>query len=78
MPDVSSAMLVVPTDLEGAGTYINGVAAEIESELVALKNQLAPLMDEWARSRRDATTRACRWNGTSRRTGCSARPASSA
>jgi uncharacterized protein YukE len=48
MPDVSGSMLVVPTDLQGAGTYINGVSSQIESELVALKNQLAPLMDEWA------------------------------
>ncbi len=48
MPDVAGSMLQVPSDLQGAGTYINGVATQIESELIALKNQLAPLMDSWS------------------------------
>jgi uncharacterized protein YukE len=47
MPDVSGSMLAVPSNLQGAGTYINGAAALIEGELVALKNQLAPLMESW-------------------------------
>jgi WXG100 family type VII secretion target len=47
MPDVAGSMLRVPSDLQAAGTYINGVATQIESELGALKNQLAPLMEIW-------------------------------
>ncbi len=47
MPDVFGSSLVVPAELQAAGTYINGVAAQIEGELTALKNQLAPLMTIW-------------------------------
>jgi WXG100 family type VII secretion target len=47
MPDVTGATIQVPPDLQHAGTYINGVATQIESELVALKNQLAPLLASW-------------------------------
>jgi len=47
MPDVSGSMLVVPSSLQGAGTYLNGVAGVIEGELAALKSQLAPLEEFW-------------------------------
>jgi WXG100 family type VII secretion target len=47
MPDVSGARLVVPSDLQSAGTYINGIAATIEGELTALKSLLQPLQDTW-------------------------------
>jgi uncharacterized protein YukE len=47
MPDVGGSMLAVPSDLQGAGLYMNNMAALIDGELVALKNQLAPLMEIW-------------------------------
>ncbi|MFG2041286.1 WXG100 family type VII secretion target [Dactylosporangium sp. NPDC048998] len=47
MPDVTGSMLQVPSDLQGAGNYINGVATQIEAELSSLKSQLAPLMQTW-------------------------------
>jgi WXG100 family type VII secretion target len=47
MPDVASANLIVPSELQAAGGYINGVAGQIESELMALKNLLMPLEDTW-------------------------------
>lgn len=47
MPDVAGARLVVPSELQAAGTYINGVASVIEGELGALKNLLMPLEDTW-------------------------------
>jgi WXG100 family type VII secretion target len=39
--------IAVPTDLEGAGTYINGQASAIADELAALARQLAPLEGTW-------------------------------
>jgi WXG100 family type VII secretion target len=39
--------IAVPTDLEGAGTYINGQAGAIADELAALARQLAPLEGTW-------------------------------
>jgi WXG100 family type VII secretion target len=47
MADISGSILAVPADLEGAGPYINGVAAQIDGELNALKTQLAPLLANW-------------------------------
>ncbi len=47
MPDVGGSMLVVPSDLQGAGAYLNGLATVIDGELARLKNELAPLMDIW-------------------------------
>jgi WXG100 family type VII secretion target len=47
MPDVAGARLVVPAELQAAGTFINGVAAAIEGELSALRNLLMPLEDTW-------------------------------
>jgi uncharacterized protein YukE len=47
MADVSGSILRVPSELQASGTYINGVATQIEGELIALKNQLAPLMEIW-------------------------------
>jgi WXG100 family type VII secretion target len=48
MPDVFSSRIVVPSELEGAGAYINGVATQIEGELNALKTQLSPLLTSWS------------------------------
>jgi len=39
--------IVVPTELEGAGAYINGMASTIADELAALRQQLEPLQDTW-------------------------------
>lgn len=47
MPDVTGSLIAVPSDLEGAGTYINGVATQIEGELNSLKATLTPLMQLW-------------------------------
>jgi len=41
------ARIAVPSELQGAGTFINGIAAAIEGELSALKSLLAPLQDTW-------------------------------
>jgi WXG100 family type VII secretion target len=42
--------IAVPTDLEGAGAYLNGMAATISEELSALWNQLSPLQSTWTGS----------------------------
>jgi WXG100 family type VII secretion target len=42
-----STPIAVPTDLEGAGAYINGQAAAIADELSTLAQQLAPLEGTW-------------------------------
>jgi WXG100 family type VII secretion target len=42
-----SVPIAVPTDLEGAGAYINGQASAIADELAALARQLAPLQGTW-------------------------------
>src|SRR5262249_28898257 len=47
IPDVSGAHLRVPADLQTAGTYLTGIATQIEGELVALKNLLTPLQSTW-------------------------------
>jgi WXG100 family type VII secretion target len=45
--DVSGARIAVPSELQAAGTTINGIATAIEGELSALKSLLAPLQDTW-------------------------------
>ncbi|MFG1885218.1 WXG100 family type VII secretion target [Micromonospora sp. NPDC049102] len=47
MPDPSSSSLRVPLELEMAGSQLNGKAAEIVSELDALKSKLQPLSETW-------------------------------
>lgn len=42
-----SIPIAVPTNLEGAGAYINSQAGAIADELAALARQLAPLQDTW-------------------------------
>jgi WXG100 family type VII secretion target len=39
--------IAVPSELQAAGSTINGIAAAIEGELSALKSLLAPLQDTW-------------------------------
>ncbi len=50
MPDIFETHIRVPTDLEGAGTFINGASAEIIGDLTRLENQLAPLAATWVGS----------------------------
>ena len=47
MPDVTGTPLVVPSDLQGAGTALNKQAQGIVDQLDALKTQLAPLAETW-------------------------------
>ncbi len=47
MPDASGSILHVPEDLGGAGPFINGVSAAIDSELGQLRNQLTPISLTW-------------------------------
>jgi WXG100 family type VII secretion target len=47
MADVDGARIVVPTDLETAGTYMNNQAATMADELSQLAAQLAPLQETW-------------------------------
>jgi len=45
--DVASARLVVPPDLQTAGTQLNAKAQAIVDDLDALKAKLAPLAADW-------------------------------
>jgi WXG100 family type VII secretion target len=47
MPDVSGTNLVVPADLQTAGTQLNNKAQQIVDQLDSLKSQLAPLAETW-------------------------------
>jgi WXG100 family type VII secretion target len=46
-PAVGGSRIAVPSELQAAGSTINGIAAAIEGELSALKSLLAPLQDTW-------------------------------
>lgn len=47
MPDVIGSKLVVPPELQAAGTELNRQADAIVDMLDALKAKLAPLVDIW-------------------------------
>jgi uncharacterized protein YukE len=61
MPDVSGSILTVPADLQGAGAYLNRVAATIEGELIALKHQLQPIADTWTDGRAQHYYQGLQW-----------------
>jgi WXG100 family type VII secretion target len=42
-----STPIVVPTDLDASGAFINSQAAAMADELAALAQQLAPLQSTW-------------------------------
>ncbi|MEU4657753.1 WXG100 family type VII secretion target [Streptomyces sp. NPDC023723] len=63
MPDIESTPIRVGTDLEGAGTYLNGQAAHIMGELTALKSRIQSLIDTWnAQSATDYQLRMQEWD----------------
>ncbi len=47
MAGIDGSSIVVPTDLEAAGTYINTQAQAMADELQTLASQLAPLQETW-------------------------------
>jgi uncharacterized protein YukE len=47
MPDIASSEIRVPTDLEGAGRFINARVAEMTAELHRLIGLLGPLQATW-------------------------------
>jgi WXG100 family type VII secretion target len=50
MADISGTPIAVPTDLEGAGAYINGQATIMADELHRLWTKLEPLQSTWVGS----------------------------
>jgi WXG100 family type VII secretion target len=47
MADPGGTRIVVPADLEASGSSIMAIATQIEAQLTALWNQLAPLQEIW-------------------------------
>ncbi|MET9108265.1 MULTISPECIES: WXG100 family type VII secretion target [Streptomyces] len=63
MPDIEGTPIRVGTDLEGAGTYLNGQAAHIMGELNALRARIQSLIDTWnAQSATDYQMRMHEWD----------------
>jgi uncharacterized protein YukE len=50
MADIASSRIQVGAELEGAGSYVNGVASAVGEELSTLRQQLSPLIDAWTKS----------------------------
>lgn len=54
MPDVGSAVLNVPPELQGAGGKLLAIATTIDQQLYALRQKLAPLPTLWISPARNA------------------------
>jgi hypothetical protein len=47
VPDVESANLGVPVELESAGPYVRGVSSALSGELTTLQGRLDPIAATW-------------------------------
>jgi hypothetical protein len=50
MADIAGSRIQVGAELEGAGSYVNGIASTVGEELSTLRQQLSPLIDVWTKS----------------------------